>query len=114
MQAPTKHFGWHELGHPPPKYRANATHLAHHLEHLRILKRNRPLMVLSAYRDPSNNRRVGGADGSLHLVGLAADIPKGYATTRDAEAAGFVGIGSNDGWAVHVDLRDGPSARWTY
>jgi uncharacterized protein YcbK (DUF882 family) len=114
MQSPTRHFSWHELGHPPAKHQATTRHLAHHLEHLRMLKSDRPLTILSAYRDPSRNRAVGGATRSLHLEGAAADIPKGYARTADAEAAGFVGIGSRDGWAVHVDVRDGPPARWTY
>lgn len=114
MTSPTRHFSWHELGHPPAEHQANTRHLAHHLEHLRTQKSNRPLTILSAYRGAADNKRVGGAIGSLHLVGLAADLPKGYATTADAQAAGFVGIGSRDGWAVHVDLRDGPPARWTY
>lgn len=114
MQSPTRHFSWHELGHPPVEHQARTRHLAHHLEHLRTAKGNRPLQILSAYRTPERNRAVGGATRSLHLRGAAVDIPRGYATTAEAEAAGFTGIGSRDGWAVHVDVRDGPPARWTY
>lgn len=51
---------------------------------------------------------------SQHLTGRAADIGPGYATVEEAAAAGAVGIGSRDGWAVHVDTRPGAPARWTY
>jgi len=57
---------------------------------------------------------VGGAPNSLHLRALAADLPEGYATVEEAVMAGFIGIGSRGPWAVHVDLRSGPPARWTY
>jgi uncharacterized protein YcbK (DUF882 family) len=114
MQAPTRHFSWAELGDPPHRYQARTRHLAHHLERLRTHRSDRPLFILSAYRTPAQNAAVGGASRSRHLVGEAADIPAGYATTAQAAAAGFTGIGSRDGWAVHVDVRDGPPARWVY
>jgi len=28
--------------------------------------------------------------------------------------AGFSGIGERNGWATHVDVREGPTAFWTY
>ncbi len=114
MQKPTRHFSWHELGDPPAEHRDRAHDLAHHLERLRILKSDRPLHLVSAYRSPARNRSVGGANASRHLKGDAADLPYGYCRTADAVAAGFVGIGSRDGYAVHVDVRDGPPVRWTY
>jgi uncharacterized protein YcbK (DUF882 family) len=83
------------------------------LERLRELK-GRSLVILSGHRCPASNRAVGGAPRSRHVVGDAADIPKGYATVKEAAAAGAVGIGDSDGWAVHVDVRPGPPARWSY
>lgn len=83
------------------------------LQRLRTSK-GRALTVVSGYRCATHNRRVGGAPSSQHVAGTAADIPKGYATVDEARAAGAVGIGSNGPWATHVDVRDGPQARWTY
>ena len=111
---PTPHFSWAELGDPPMVHRKHARHLAEHLERLRSIRGGRPLRLVSAFRSPERNRQVGGATESQHLDARAADIPSGYATVREAEAAGFVGIGSRGRWAVHVDVRPGPLARWTY
>lgn len=83
------------------------------LEAIRALTGN-PLTITSGYRSPSTNAAVGGAKRSQHLVGRAADIPAGRATVAQAEAAGATGIGEKDGWAVHVDVRPGPPARWSY
>jgi uncharacterized protein YcbK (DUF882 family) len=95
----------HELGPPPA--------LVHVLENIRALRPG-PLVIVSGHRCPETNRAVGGAKYSRHVQGDAADIGMGRATTAEAEAAGAVGIGSLDGWAVHVDVRPGGSARWEY
>lgn len=76
--------------------------------------RERPLVIVSGFRCALHNRRVGGVSTSHHLGGRAADIPGGYATVDQAAAAGAVGIGARNGWAVHVDVREGGPARWTY
>lgn len=83
------------------------------LERLRAMV-GRPLRIVSGYRSPAHNRKVGGAKRSQHLYNRAADIPVGYATVAQAEAAGFTGIGSYGEWAVHVDVRPGRAARWSY
>jgi uncharacterized protein YcbK (DUF882 family) len=83
------------------------------LERIRALTGN-PLVITSGYRSPTTNRAVGGAKLSQHLYGRAADIPAGRATVAQAAAAGAVGIGERDGWAVHVDVRPGGPARWSY
>ena len=36
---------------------------------------NRPMNVSSWYRTPNQNRRAGGATNSMHLQGLAVDVP---------------------------------------
>lgn len=82
--------------------------LVYHLERLRAICGGRPLRIVSGYRDPAHNRRVGGAAQSRHLHGDAADIPRGYATREQARQAGFTGIGYKGPWAVHVDMRPGP------
>lgn len=88
-------------------------HLVQHLERLRAAV-GRPLHVVSGYRCPTHNRAVGGASRSRHLMGDAADLAFGYATVAQAEAAGFTGIGRRGPYAVHVDVRPGRPARWSY
>jgi uncharacterized protein YcbK (DUF882 family) len=87
--------------------------LTAHLEQLRA-RRGRPIRIVSGYRCPPHNRNVAGAPDSQHMYGTAADLPLGAASVHDAEAAGFIGIGTQGEWAVHVDMRDGPQARWSY
>lgn len=67
-----------------------------------------PLIVTSGYRSPEHNKRVGGAQNSMHLRGQAFDIsmnsmdPEWF--IREARAAGFGGIGTypRQGF-VHID-----------
>lgn len=69
---------------------------------------NAPLRIVSGYRTPSYNAKIGGAKNSQHLANRAADIPAGYATVAEAEAAGFTGIGYDAlGRVIHVDVRPG-------
>lgn len=73
----------------------------------------KPLNVSSAYRCDKHNKRVGGATGSRHKKGEAADIyingiePKEIA--KYAESIGILGIGlyetDKDGYFVHIDVR---------
>lgn len=84
------------------------------LELVAVLERirgrvGRPLTIVSGYRSPAHNRAVHGARRSQHLVGKAADIPAGYATVAQAVEAGARGVGYCAGWAVHIDVRDGPA-----
>lgn len=73
-----------------------------------------PLVIVSGSRCVIHNRAVGGASGSQHLYGRAADIGPQRATERQARAAGAVGVGLRGSWAVHVDVRPGASATWRY
>lgn len=70
-----------------------------------------PFVVTSSYRSPEENRRVGGALGSMHLKGRAVDIrcsdgAQRWKIVKAAVALGLsVGIMQN---AVHLDDREGP------
>jgi len=88
--------------------------LVRSLERLRTLRQGKPLKIISGYRTTVHNREIGGAKRSQHLYGRAADIPYGYATLQEARDAGFRGIGTKGRFAIHVDVRTGPAAHWTY
>ena len=72
----------------------------------------RPFAILSAYRSPLHNARVGGAAKSAHKDGIAFDIalrghdPEGL--TAACRAAGFGSFGRYPTF-LHVDLRKGRS-----
>ena len=73
-----------------------------------------PITITSAYRCSAHNSRVGGAPGSRHSKGDAADIVvKGHSPREVAqycESIGIKGIGlyetAADGYFVHIDTRD--------
>lgn len=72
------------------------------------------VVVNSGYRCPVHNKAVGGAYGSKHTEGKAADIKvSGVAPSevaKYAESIGIKGIGlyetAADGFFVHIDTRD--------
>jgi len=73
----------------------------------------KPVNVSSAYRCTTHNKNVGGATGSRHMKGQAADIyitgVKPAEIAKYAESIGILGIGlyetDKDGHFVHVDTR---------
>ena len=77
----------------------------------------KPVTINSAYRNATYNRKIGGASGSLHVKGMAADIVvSGIAPSevaKYAERIGVKGIGlyetAKDGYFVHVDTRTNKS-----
>jgi uncharacterized protein YcbK (DUF882 family) len=75
-------------------------------------KLGKSIRIVSAYRTPEHNKKVGGAPKSQHMEGIAADIKVSGVTPLDvAKAAlsvGFTGIGiyTHDGnYFTHVDVR---------
>lgn len=76
----------------------------------------RPVIINSANRCPTHNKRVGGASKSVHLTGKAADIrvkdvaPDIVHAYLTSKYAGKYGIGKYNTF-THVDSRSTP-ARW--
>ena len=75
---------------------------------------SKPMILLSGYRSPEHNRRVGGARASKHMEGTAFDISMAnhdpVAFEAAARKAGFLGFGfyPRSGF-THIDL--GPARR---
>lgn len=68
-----------------------------------------PFKILSCYRSPEKNRRVGGSPGSLHLKGRAVDIICTLGETRAAVILAALTLGLSVGVmrdAIHLDNRE--------
>lgn len=120
---PSAHLAWSEIdcedGTPyPEEWRTSrAVRLAQAFEALRSECGGRPLVVLSGYRTPTHNKKVGGKPSSYHLKGLALDIVcPAHLDYEDfvekCQAVGrrglLRGIGVNKlKHTVHVDCRPG-------
>lgn len=75
----------------------------------------KPVVITSAYRTASHNKKVGGTSGSRHLTGEAADfVINGVSPAKIGyylEKLGASGIGIYvSGGFVHVDVRS--SGKW--
>lgn len=113
------HLTWEELAcHDgtfyPASWMDRASDLAQVFEDVRIEAGNYPLLVTSAYRTKSWNKKVGGARNSQHLYGRALDLVpiRGVSVEKLFEAAKRVagynmrlkGIGLYPTF-VHIDIR---------
>ncbi len=108
----SEHFSRHEFACSHCDALVHIDHgLIRVLEQIRALTGD-PLPIVSGYRCPRHNSAVGGKPQSQHLLGRAADIPRGRATEEQAVMAGARGTGTKAGWVIHVDPRLGPRARW--
>lgn len=80
------------------------------------LRFNQPVIITSGYRCPTHNANVGGAKGSKHMEGIAADIkvkntsPDTVYSFLDETFPTSYGIGLYKSW-VHIDVRP-TKARW--
>jgi uncharacterized protein YcbK (DUF882 family) len=98
----------------------NIQELAKNLQVLRD-EVKKPIKITSGFRDPSFNKKIGGATQSRHITGQAADLKiEGYTPKQVAAiiekliAAGKMkqgGLGIYSTW-IHYDVR-GTAARWT-
>jgi uncharacterized protein YcbK (DUF882 family) len=98
----------------------NIQELAKNLQVLRD-EVKKPIKITSGYRDPSFNKKIGGASQSRHITGQAADLKiEGYTPKQVAAiiekliASGKMkqgGLGIYSTW-IHYDCR-GTAARWT-
>ncbi len=95
------------------------------LEPLRV-RWNAPIVVISGYRTPAWNTRVGGAKASTHMTASGADVrplnpsdlPAFFSCIEEMRVEGKLqalgGIGKYPGWA-HLDINrasDGHLRRW--
>lgn len=73
-----------------------------------------PIKIVSGYRNPEYNKKVGGVRNSQHVLGKASDIiVKGMDSvelSRHAKMVGFTGIGIYQTF-LHVDVREN-EANW--
>ncbi len=71
--------------------------------------------VVSGYRAPTHNQKVGGASNSQHVYGVAFDVrvphKKREKFYKAAKQAGFTAFGWGN-VTVHIDM--GPKRWWTY
>ncbi len=122
----SEEFDCHDGTAVPDHFLGNLVRLAETLTHIRLAA-GVPLAVISGYRTPDWNARVGGAKGSAHMTAEAADVRPGRGMTPDElhslilahHKAGRLpligGLGLYPTW-VHVDVRkaaDGHLRRWT-
>jgi GH25 family lysozyme M1 (1,4-beta-N-acetylmuramidase) len=121
----TPHFRLSEArckdGSPVPKaLNAACRNHAFNLEKLRHALGDRPLPIISWYRSPAYNRKIGGASQSKHMGAIATDHSREWVNavgrTQVLNTANGIfrngGLGVYPWGAVHVDTR-GARARWS-
>lgn len=117
-------FTWAEFTKGGSRIPVNATvthrivKLAKYMDGVRSFLGDRPIHITSGYRDPYSNRRVGGARDSRHMYGDAVDfwvegldLVDVFYRLKSYHPRGGLAVGSG---FVHIDLRPGAAARWTY
>lgn len=118
------HFTWAEMTKGGSRIPVNATitqrivKLCKYMDDVRAHLGDKPIGITSAYRDPDTNRRVGGARYSRHLHGDAIDfyvqgvnVVDTFYQLKKYHSKGGLAVGNG---FVHLDMRSGAPARWTY
>lgn len=118
-KGPSKNLTWKELackdGTPYPTKWINtrALEVSDSFEIIRAAFGNKPIRILSAYRSPAHNKKIGGARHSQHMNGRALDLmpPEGVnvleffnVIKKFAKETKIRGIGLY-GTFVHIDTR---------
>jgi len=111
-----EYFSLYEFECPCCKRVMLSPDLLARLDHLRRVI-NRPVYINSGYRCKEENYQVGGAPGSYHLLGMAADIRVKDYSLSDlliyAQEMGFKGIGFYEEQNyLHLDIRPGSNYFW--
>jgi hypothetical protein len=117
-------FTWAELTKGGSRIPVDATvtqrivKVCTYLDGVREFLGNRPIRITSGYRDPQSNRAVGGARDSRHMYGDAVDfwvegldVVDVFNQLKSYHPRGGLAVGNG---FVHIDLRPGAAARWTY
>lgn len=116
---PSKNLIWQELAckdgtNYPNEFRVNGSlkKLTEMFENIRAIW-NKPIKVISAYRTPAHNLKIGGVKNSQHVQGRALDLqpPDGITINEfyrhifiRAHTLGIGGLGRYKTF-VHVDIR---------
>ena len=92
--------------------------LCKYMDKVRAYLGDKPIIVTSAYRDPVFNRSVKGASDSRHMYGDAIDfyvhgmdVVDTFYKLKEYHLKGGLAVGNG---FVHLDMRPGSPARWTY
>ena len=111
-------FKCHDGSVPTGALLDNITALAVELQKLRDIT-GKPISIVSGYRSPAWNARVGGAGHSMHMEAKAADLniagftpQQAHDLVEDLIKQGKLrngGLGIYAGW-IHYDI--GPARRW--
>jgi uncharacterized protein YcbK (DUF882 family) len=124
----SEEFACHDGTEVPPALQGNLQRLVDTLTAIRHAV-GVPLAVISGYRSPAWNARVGGAKNSTHMTAEGADVRPGKGMTvqelhdfvlhlkkaGELDDLGGLGLYLASNW-VHVDVKkaaDGHLRRWT-
>ena len=124
FQPSASNFTWAEFTKGGTRIPVNATvtqrivKLCKYMDEVRTFLGSRPIRITSGYRDPVSNRYVGGARDSRHMYGDAVDfwvegmdVVDVFYKLKTYHPRGGLAVGRG---FVHLDMRPGAPARWTY